>query len=203
VRKLKLGVLGSGRGSNFVALAAAVAEGEVAGEFVVVGSDQADAKILEEAKKRGIPTVVCPKGKYRTKLEEEIEEGLAEKMVKAGVELLILAGYMRVVKEPLLKRFEGRMINLHPSLLPAFPGLRAWEQALGAGVKETGCTVHWVNEVVDGGSVIRQMRVPVQKGDTAELLHARIQKAEHRILSEVVRDLAEGKVSWPKDPRRS
>ena len=202
MRKLKLGVLGSGRGSNFVALTAAVAEGKVAAEFVVVGSDQADAKILEEAKQRGIPTVVCPKGKYRTKLEEEIEAGLAEQMVKAGVELLILAGYMRVVKEPLLKRFEGRMINLHPSLLPAFPGLMAWEQALRAGVQETGCTVHWVNEVVDGGSVIRQMRVPVQKGDTAELLHARIQKVEHRILSEVVRDLAEGKVSWPKDPRR-
>ena len=202
MRKLKLGVLGSGRGSNFVALTAAVAEGKVAAEFVVVGSDQADAKILEEAKQRGIPTVVCPKGKYRTKLEEEIEVGLAEQLVKAGVELLILAGYMRVVKEPLLKRFEGRMINLHPSLLPAFPGLMAWEQALRAGVQETGCTVHWVNEVVDGGSVIRQMRVPVQKGDTAELLHARIQKAEHRILSEVVRDLAEGKVSWPKDPRR-
>jgi phosphoribosylglycinamide formyltransferase-1 len=202
VRKLKLGVLGSGRGSNFVALAAAVAEGKVAAEFVVVGSDQADAKILKEAKQKGIPTVVCPKGKYRTKLEEEIEVGLAEQLVKAGVELLILAGYMRVVKEPLLKKFEGRMINLHPSLLPAFPGLRAWEQALGAGVKETGCTVHWVNEVVDGGSVIRQMRVPVREGDTAELLHARIQEAEHRILSEVVRDLAEGKVSWPKDPRR-
>ena len=202
MRKLKLGVLGSGRGSNFVALAAAVAEGKVAAEFVVVGSDQAEAEILEEAKQRGIPTVVCPKGKYRTKLEEEIEVGLAEQLVKAGVELLILAGYMRVVKEPLLKRFEGRMINLHPSLLPAFPGLRAWEQALDAGVQETGCTVHWVNEVVDGGSVIRQMRVPVQRGDTAELLHARIQESEHRILSEVVRDLAEGKVSWPKDPRR-
>ena len=202
MRKLKLGVLGSGRGSNFVALAAAVAEGKVAAEFVVVGSDQAEAKILEEAKQRGIPTVVCPKGKYRTKLEEKIEVGLAEQLVKAGVELLILAGYMRVVKEPLLKRFEGRMINLHPSLLPAFPGLRAWEQALDAGVQETGCTVHWVNEVVDGGSVIRQMRVPVQKGDTAELLHVRIQEAEHKILSEVVRDLAEGKVSWPKDPRR-
>jgi len=202
VRKLKLGVLGSGRGSNFVALAAAMAEGKVAAEFVVVGSDQADAKILEEAKQRGIPTVVCPKGKYRTKLEEEIEVGLAEQLVKAGVELLILAGYMRVVKEPLLKKFEGRMINLHPSLLPAFPGLRAWEQALDAGVQETGCTVHWVNEVVDGGSVIRQMRVPVREGDTAELLHARIQESEHRILSEVVRDLSEGKVSWPKDPRR-
>ena len=202
MRKLKLGVLGSGRGSNFVALAAAVAEGKVAAEFVVVGSDQAEAKILEEAKQRGIPTVVCPKGKYRTKLEEEIEVGLAEQLVKAGVELLILAGYMRVVKEPLLKKFEGRMINLHPSLLPAFPGLRAWEQALDAGVQETGCTVHWVNEVVDGGSVIRQMRVPLREGDTAELLYARIQESEHRILSEVVRDLAEGKVSWPKDPRR-
>jgi len=201
VSRLKLGVLGSGRGSNFVALATAVAEGKVAAEFVVVGSDQADATILEEAKKRGIPTVVCPKGNYRTKLEEQIEEGLAEQLGKAGVELLILAGYMRVVKEPLLKRFKGRMINLHPSLLPAFPGLRAWEQALRAGVQETGCTVHWVNEVVDGGSVIRQMRVPVRKGDTAELLHARIQEAEHTILWEVVRDLAMRKIPWLQDPR--
>ena len=202
MKRLKLGVLGSGRGSNFVALAAAVAEGKVAAEFVVVGSDQADAKILEEAKKRKIPTVVCPKGKYLTKLEEEIEEGLAEQMVKAGVELLILAGYMRVVKRPLLSRFGGAMINIHPSLLPEFPGLRAWEQAWKAGVNETGCTVHWVNEVVDGGSVIRQIRVPVEVGDSAEKLHGRIQEAEHCLLPEVVRDLAMGKVAWPKDPRR-
>ena len=202
MKRLKLGVLGSGRGSNFVALAAAVAEGKVAAEFVVVGSDQVDAKILEEAKKREIRTVVCPKGKYRTKLEEEIEEGLAEQMVKAGVELLILAGYMRVVKRPLLSRFGGAMINIHPSLLPTFPGLRAWEQAWKAGVKETGCTVHWVNEVVDGGSVIRQIRVPVEVEDSAETLHGRIQKAEHCLLPEVVRDLAMGKIAWPKDPRR-
>jgi phosphoribosylglycinamide formyltransferase-1 len=202
VKRLKLGVLGSGRGSNFVALAAAVAEGKVAAEFVVVGSDQADAKILEEAKKREIPTVVCPKGRYRTKLEEEIEEGLAEQMVKAGVELLILAGYMRVVKRPLLSRFGGAMINIHPSLLPTFPGLGAWEQAWKAGVKETGCTVHWVNEVVDGGSVIRQIRVPVEVGDSAETLHGRIQKAEHCLLPEVVRDLAEGRIPWLKDPRK-
>ena len=169
----------------------------------MVGSDQADAKILEEAKKREIPTVVCPKGKYRTKLEEEIEEGLAEQMVKAGVELLILAGYMRVVKSPLLSRFGGAMINIHPSLLPAFPGLRAWEQAWKAGVKETGCTVHWVNELVDGGSVIRQTRVPVEVGDSSETLHGRIQEAEHCLLPEVVRDLAEGQIPWLKDPRKN
>jgi phosphoribosylglycinamide formyltransferase-1 len=110
---------------------------------------------------------------------------------------------MRVVKEPLLARFRGKMINLHPSLLPAFPGLKAWEQALNAGVKETGCTVHWVNEVVDGGSVIRQVRVPVKAGDTTEILHARIQEAEHRLLPEVVRDLAEGRIPWLKDPRKN
>ncbi len=202
MKRLKLGVLGSGRGSNFVALAAAVEEGKVAAEFVVVGSDQADAKILEEAKKREIRTVVCPQGKYQTKLEEEIEEGLADQMVKAGVELLILAGYMRVVKRPLLSRFGGAMINIHPSLLPAFPGLRAWEQAWKAGVKETGCTVHWVNEVVDGGSTIRQIRVPVEVGDSVEKLHNRIQEAEHCLLPEVVRDLAEGRIPWLKDPRK-
>ena len=202
MKRLKLGVLGSGRGSNFVALAAAVAEGKIEAEFVVVGSDQADAKILEEAKNRKIHTLVCPKGKYRTKLEEEIEEGLAEQMVRAGVELLILAGYMRVVKRPLLSRFGGAMINIHPSLLPAFPGLRAWEQAWKAGVKETGCTVHWVNEVVDGGCVIRQIRVPVEVGDSAETLHGRIQRAEHCLLPEVVRDLAEGRIPWLKDPRK-
>ena len=202
MKRLKLGVLGSGRGSNFVALAAAVAEWKVAAEFVVVGSDQADAKILEEAKARGISTWVCPKGNFRTKLEDEIEEELAQRLANAGVELLILAGYMRVVKRPLLSRFGGAMINIHPSLLPAFPGLRAWEQAWKAGVKETGCTVHWVNEVVDGGSVIRQIRVPVEVGDSAETLHGRIQKAEHCLLPEVVRDLAEGRIPWLKDPRK-
>ena len=145
--------------------------------------------------------MVCRSGAFQTKLEPEIEEELAESLFQAGVELVVLAGYMRVVKAPLLRRFGGRMINIHPSLLPAFPGLKAWEQALRAGVKETGCTVHWVNEVVDGGGIIRHAKVPVQAGDTVESLHARIQAAEHRLLPEVVRDLAMRKIPWLQDPR--
>jgi len=179
-----------------------VEEGGVPAEIVFVGSDLADAKILEEARARSISTWVCPKGNFKTKLEAEIEEELAQRLADSGTELVVLAGYMRVVKRPLLSRFGGSMINIHPSLLPAFPGLRAWEQAWKAGVKETGCTVHWVNEVVDGGSVIRQIRVPVQVGDSAETLHGRIQKAEHSLLPEVVRDLAEGLIPWLKDPRK-
>ena len=202
MKKLKLGVLGSGRGSNFMALVKQVEEGGVPAEIVFVGSDLADAKILEEARTRSISTWVCPKGNFKTKLEAEIEEELAQRLADSETELVVLAGYMRVVKRPLLNRFGGAMINIHPSLLPAFPGLRAWEQAWKAGVKETGCTVHWVNEVVDGGSVIRQVRVPVEVGDSAETLHGRIQKAEHCLLPEVVRDLAMGKIAWPKDPRR-
>jgi len=202
VRRLKLGVLGSGRGSNFVALAKAVEMGELDAEFVLVGCDQAGAKICEEAEARGIRTWVCPQGKYQTKLEPEIEEELGRRLVNAGAELVVLAGYMRVVKAPLLDRYRGAMVNIHPSLLPAFPGLRAWEQALQAGVKETGCTVHWVNEVVDGGSILRQVKVAVRKGESAEELHRRIQEAEHRLLPEVVMDLAEGRIPWLKDPRK-
>ena len=194
-------MLGSGRGSNFVALAEAVKAGQVAADFVLVGSDQADAKILDEAKERGVRTWVCAKGKYRTHLEAEIERELANQLREAGADLVVLAGYMRVVKAPLLETFAGAMINIHPSLLPAFPGLKAWEQAWRAGVKETGCTVHWVNEVVDGGSVIRQGRVEVRPGESAEELHQRIQAVEHRLLPEVVGDLAAGKIPWEKDPR--
>ncbi|MDA0859306.1 MAG: phosphoribosylglycinamide formyltransferase [Verrucomicrobia bacterium] len=201
MRRLRLGVLGSGRGSNFVALAEAVKAGQVAADFVLVGSDQADAKILDVAKERGVRTWVCAKGKYRTHLEAEIERELANQLREAGADLVVLAGYMRVVKAPLLETFSGAMINIHPSLLPAFPGLKAWEQAWRAGVKETGCTVHWVNEVVDGGSVIRQGRVEVRPGESAEELHQRIQAVEHRLLPEVVGDLAAGKIPWGKDPR--
>jgi len=176
--------------------------GELPIEIGWVGSDRAESKILEHAKSMGLPAGACRRGKFKTKLEPDIEEELAQKLEEAGTELVVLAGYMRVVKEPLLARFRGKMINLHPSLLPAFPGLKAWDQALQAGVKETGCTVHWVNEVVDGGSVIRQVRVPVKAEDTAETLHARIQEVEHRLLPEVVRDLADGRIPWLKDPRR-
>jgi len=203
VKPLRLGVLGSGQGSNFVALAEAIRHGEVPAEIVLVASDLKDAAILEHARKLNLPTHACRRGAFRTKLEPEIERELAEALVSAGVELVVLAGYMRVLKKPLLEIFSGRIINLHPSLLPSFPGLKAWEQALKARVTQTGCTVHWVNETVDGGAVIRQARVPVKTGDTAESLHGRVQEAEHRLLPEVVRDLATGKIPWAEDPRRN
>lgn len=202
MRPLRLGVLGSGKGSNFVSVAAAIRRGEIPGEIVLVASDLAEAPILELARQRNLPIHVCRPGAFRTKLEPEIEKDLARALVAARVELVVLAGYMRVVKEPLLENFRGRILNIHPSLLPSFPGLRAWEQALRAGVNETGCTVHWVNHEVDGGAVIRQAGVPVQERDTAGSLHARIQRAEHRLLPEVIRDLATGKIDWPADPRR-
>jgi phosphoribosylglycinamide formyltransferase-1 len=202
VKPLKLGVLGSGKGSNFVALAEAIQAGEVPAEVVLVASDWPEAKILAHARERKLPVYACRRGAFQTKLEPEIEEELAEALAKAGTELVVLAGYMRVLKKPLLGRFGGRILNIHPSLLPSFPGLKAWEQALKARVTQTGCTVHWVNETVDGGAVIRQAKVQVNPGDTAESLHARIQEAEHRLLPEVVRDLAIGKIPWEEDPRR-
>ncbi|NBR69992.1 MAG: phosphoribosylglycinamide formyltransferase, partial [Verrucomicrobia bacterium] len=149
MRPLKLGILGSGKGTNFLALARSIQEGAVPAEVVRVGSDQPKAGILESARGMGFSVLVCRSGAFQTKLEPEIEEELAESLFQAGVELVVLAGYMRVVKAPLLQKFGGRMINIHPSLLPSFPGLKAWEQAWRGGVKETGCTVHWVNEVVD------------------------------------------------------
>lgn len=203
MRPLRLGVLGSGRGSNFVALAEAIAEGRVPAEIVLVASDQAGAKILSHARERRLPVYACRSSALRTRLEPEIEEELAGVLESAKADLLVLAGYMRVLKKPLLGRFSGRIVNIHPSLLPSFPGLRAWEQALKARVTQTGCTVHWVNETVDGGAVIRQAKVNVQPGDTVESLHARIQEAEHRLLPEVVRDLATGKIPWAEDPRRN
>jgi len=201
VRPLRLGVLGSGKGSNFVALAEAIRQGEVPAEIVLVASDLAHAAILSLAREKKLPIHAGRPGAFRTKLEPEIEGELAQALASAGVELVVLAGYMRVLKAPLLESFSGRIINIHPSLLPSFPGLKAWEQALKAGVAQTGCTVHWVNETVDGGAIIRQAKVPVKAGDTAASLHARIQEAEHRLLPEVVRDLATGKIEWREDPR--
>ena len=201
MKPLRLGVLGSGKGSNFVALAEAIQQGEVPAEIVLVASDFPEAAILNHARERKMQVYACRKSSFRTKLEPAIEKELAEALGSAGVELVVLAGYMRVLKEPLLGKFSGRIVNIHPSLLPSFPGLKAWEQALQARVTQTGCTVHWVNEAVDGGAVIRQVKVPVKAGDTAASLHARIQEAEHRLLPEVIRDLATGQIEWREDSR--
>ena len=191
---LTLGILGSGRGSNFLAIGDAIAAGTLDARVALVAGDRADAPILAEARRRGYPTWVCPPSAFKTKLEPEIETALVEQLRAAGVNLVVLAGYMRVVKTPLLTAFPGRIINIHPSLLPAFPGLKAWEQALASGVPETGCTVHFVNAVIDGGAIIAQAKVPVLPGDTAATLHARVQVEEHRLLPAVLRKIAKKEI---------
>jgi phosphoribosylglycinamide formyltransferase 1 len=188
--KLRLGVLGSGKGSNFRAIADAIARGELDAEVAVVVSDFADAGILGLARERGYRAEYVNPGKFRTKMEPENEERLAKLLRDAGVDLVVLAGYMRMVKAPLLEAFPQRMINIHPSLLPEFPGLEAWTQAVRAGVKESGCTVHYVDAGMDSGLIIAQARVPVLEGDTPETLHARIQVEEHKLYPAVIAQLA-------------
>ena len=184
---LTLGVIGSGKGSNFGAILAAMDAGELPGVRVgVVVSDVADAGILQLARARGLPAHHLPPGRFKTKLEPGAEGAMVALLRAHGVNLVVLAGFMRLVKAPLLAAFPGRILNVHPSLLPAFPGLRAWEQALAAGVGETGCSVHLVDAGMDTGEILGQARIPVEPGDTPETLHARIQAAEHRLYPEVI-----------------
>lgn len=183
---LKLGVLGSGKGSNFHAIAEAIARGELAAEVRVVIADVAAAGILELARTRGWRAEFVEPGRFKTRLEPEAERRVVELLQGAGVEWVVLAGYMRMIKPPLLDAFPRRIINIHPSLLPAFPGLEAWRQALAAGVLETGCTVHYVDAGMDSGEIIAQRAVSVLPGDTPETLHARIQVAEHALYPEVL-----------------
>jgi phosphoribosylglycinamide formyltransferase-1 len=190
----RIGVLGSGNGSNGEAIFEACARGKIPGRVVLVLTDVADSYIQERARKRGIETRFIGSSRFKTKLEPELEERAAQMLRDAGVQLVTLAGYMRVVKSPLLHAFAGRMLNVHPSLLPALPGLRAWEQALKSGAKVSGCTVHFVEEGIDSGPIILQRKVAVRDDDTPESLHERIQAAEHEIYPEAIRLFAEGKL---------
>ena len=193
-RPLRLGVLGSGKGSNFVAIAEAIAAGQLPAEVALVISDVEDAGILSHAIERGLPARYLPPGKFRTKLDEEAEEAYLAALRDAQVDLVVLAGFMRILKGEFLRAFEGRVVNIHPSLLPSFPGLAAWKQALDYGVKFTGCTVHYVDQGVDTGPIIGQRAVPVLDGDTAESLHARIQVAERELYPAAVTAIARGEV---------
>ena len=186
---LALGVLGSGKGSNFRAIADAIARGELAAEVRIVISDVENAGILDLARERGMRAEYLAPGRFKTKLEPEAETRLVTLLREAGVDLVVLAGYMRMVKAPLLDAFPRRIINIHPSLLPAFPGLESWRQALNAGAAKTGCTVHYVDAGMDTGEIIAQSEVPVLPDDTAESLHARIQVAEHRLYPQVLASL--------------
>jgi len=182
-----LGVLGSGSGSNLQALLDAIDAGTLDARIALVLSDQPDAFILERARRHGIATGVIDCRTFRSKFPDEAQAETAARLKNAGVELVCLAGFMRLVKRSLLDAFPARILNIHPALLPAFPGLEAWKQALEAGVAETGCTVHFVDEGVDSGPILLQARVPVLAGDTPESLHGRIQVAEHRLYPEAIR----------------
>ncbi len=190
----RLGILGSGRGSNFAAVAEACRRGAIRAEPVVVLSDVEGAYILDRAKEAGVPCRHIAPGRFRTKLDEEAEAAYVAALEGARVDLVVLAGFMRILKGGFLSRFPGKVVNIHPSLLPAFPGLEAWKQALDYGVKLTGCTVHFVDQGIDTGAIIQQRAVPVLDGDTAETLHARIQEAERIIYPESIAALANGEV---------
>ena len=183
---LRIGILGSGKGSNCRAILEQIRTGKLAANARLVIADIFDAGILETAREFGIPNAYLPPGPFRTRLSPESEANLVQMLREARVELVVLAGFMRVLKSPMLDAFPKRIINIHPSLLPKFPGLEAWKQALEAGEKITGCTIHYVDASIDGGEIIAQREVSVLPNDTAESLHARIQIAEHELYPDVI-----------------
>ena len=186
----RLGILISGRGSNFAAIADSVASGQLDAEIAVVISNRPEAPGLEAARERGLNAVCLPsKGLDR----EVYDRMLAAELHKHGVELVCLAGFMRLLSAGFIREFPNRILNIHPSLLPAFPGLDAQHQALAHGVKITGCTVHFVDEDLDAGPIVIQAAVPVLDDDTEETLSARILKQEHRIYSEAIGIVIAGK----------
>jgi phosphoribosylglycinamide formyltransferase-1 len=193
-KPFRLGILGSGKGSNMVAIAEACATGQIPAEIAIILSDVPDAGILDRARDRKLPAEFIAPGKFRTKLDEEAEQVFVKRLVDAQVDLIVLAGFMRILKGDFLRAFANRVVNIHPSLLPAFPGLEAWKQALDYGVKVTGCTVHFVDQGIDSGPILGQETVPVMADDTPAILHERIQQAERRLYPLVVCALAKGKI---------
>jgi phosphoribosylglycinamide formyltransferase-1 len=188
---LRLGILGSGKGSNFRAIMEEIVDGRLNAEVRIVISDVENSGILSLAHDFQVPGLYVRPGRLRTRLEPEIEEDIVRLLVGADVELVVLAGFMRIVKQPLLSAFPRKIINIHPSLLPKFPGLEAWKQALAAAEPETGCTVHYVDAAIDAGEILGSETVPILPDDTPESLHARIQQAEHVLLPSVIAGLAE------------
>ena len=186
MKPLRLGILGSGKGSNCRAILESIRAGVLPAHACIVISDVLDAPILEIAREFSVPNAYLPPGNFRTRLEPSAETELVRMLREADVELVVLAGFMRVLKPPMLEAFPRRIINIHPSLLPKFPGLEAWKQALDARATVTGCTVHYVDEKIDHGDIIGQRQVEILPNDSAESLHARIQVAEHELYPEVI-----------------
>jgi len=191
MKRLQIGILGSGKGSNCRAILERIQSGDLAAETRLVVSDVLDAPILDMAREFGVANAYLPPGRFRTRLEPEIEKQLVQMLRDAGVELVVLAGFMRVLHEPMLKAFPRRIINIHPSLLPKFPGLEAWKQALAAGEAVTGCTVHYVDKRIDHGQIVAQREVRILPNDTPESLHARIQVLEHELYPAIIAEFCE------------
>jgi phosphoribosylglycinamide formyltransferase-1 len=184
-----LGILGSGKGSNCRAILESIAKRVLRAEARIGISDVPDSGILHVAREFDVTAAYLPPGKFRTKLAAEAEIELVQILRDAGVDWVVLAGWMRVLKEPMLQAFPHRILNIHPSLLPKFPGLEAWKQALAAGETITGCTVHYVDAGVDSGEIIAQREVPILPDDTPETLHARIQIAERELYPTAIRQV--------------
>ena len=193
--RLKIGVLGSGSGSNMQSIVDEIEAGRLDAEVRVVLADVPDAKILDRAKRHGIPCQYLDCAPWKTKLEGPAEDRCIEILKAAGVDTVVLAGFMRIVKPGLLAAFPNRVLNIHPALLPAFPGVHSWTQALDYGCKVAGVTVHFVDGGTDTGPIIVQTAVPVLEDDTPETLHARIQVEEHKAFPEALALLAAGRLS--------
>ena len=193
--RLKIGVLGSGSGSNMQSIVDEIEAGRLDAEVRVVLADVPDAKILDRAKRHGIPCQYLDCAPWKTKLEGQAEDRCIEILKDAGVDTVVLAGFMRIVKPGLLAAFPNRVLNIHPALLPAFPGVHSWTQALDYGCKVAGVTVHFVDGGTDTGPIIVQRAVPVLEDDTPETLHARIQVEEHKAFPEALALLAAGRLS--------
>lgn len=190
MKKMKLGVLASGRGSNLQSILDHMDRGELDVEISIVLSDKEDSFALKRAEERGITNQFFLRKNFGS--QEEFEKAFISALKESGAELVILAGFMRVLSPLFIQSFPNRILNIHPSLLPSFQGLHAHRQALEYGVKFSGCTVHFVNEEVDGGPIILQAVVPVLEDDTEESLSERILKEEHRIFPEAIQQYVQG-----------
>jgi len=199
-REVRVGVLASGRGSNFKALVEAVTSGKLGGRVVCLGTDNANAGALEIARDNHIATQVVAETARRGRLSSEHEQQLVDFMRQHEVDLVCLAGFMRIIRGPLLEAYPRAILNIHPSLLPSFPGLDAAGQALRHGVRIAGCTVHFVDAGIDSGPILMQAAVAVLSDDTADSLAARILEQEHRIYPEAVSLWASGRVQFDESP---
>jgi phosphoribosylglycinamide formyltransferase-1 len=191
---LQLAIFGSGSGSNYQAIAEAIDAGTLDARIACVLSDVENATILERARKLGHPAIYLDCAPFKTKLDDEAEQRAIKIIQEHGGDFIALAGFMRIVKPGLLNAFAGRIVNIHPSLLPNFPGLAAGKQALETGASETGCTVHFVDAGIDTGAVIIQKKVSVLENDTEETLMNRIHEQEHLAYPEALQKIASGEL---------